>query len=261
MLTITFRHDAGGDLRAMLRGLLAAWRRTRQGGAIQELWGHKVSASVRATEVTHGMRHGRHPHIHVLLRCSKWSREERRMLFERWARAVVDELGDDARPTAAHGLDFTDVFDAACAPSRYLAKLGLELTGTAKEGRGGSRSPWQLAADASDGDPQSVKLWHDYVASTKGHQMIRLDDRAQQHARWWAFANAVATDGDGGPSCIREVDLWPEDVRALRIAERSHATMLDDILSACEQSEHPQEAARDWVTWAKGHAAFPLEDE
>lgn len=251
ILTITIRHKAGGDLREQLRGLLAAWRRARQGGALQRIWTAKVSASVRATECTHGCRHGWHPHIHVLLRSKEWTSDERAVLFQRWHAAVLRELGEAALPTAAHGLDFTDVFDAATAPTRYLTKLGLELTGTAKEGKRGSRTPWELAQDAADGDPQSVKLWRDFVDATKGHQMIRLDDRAQTHAKWFALMNAIARDDEfDGPSPVREFELWPEEVAALRRGERRHPTLLEDVLRDAETTEDPEGALRRWVSWS-----------
>ena len=138
MPTVTMRHQVGPDLRPQLRGLMAAWRRTRQGGAVQALWSEKVEASVRATETTHSRANGWHPHSHVLLHGSNWTRSERQVLFNRWRRVVVDELGTVATPTAEHGLHWTPWFDASSAPTAYLTKVGLELSGAGKEGRWGS---------------------------------------------------------------------------------------------------------------------------
>lgn len=221
---------------------------------MQKVWSRIVRATVRATEVTYSRANGWHPHIHVLARlgkCETWTRSDRDALFARWRDAVVDELGPQAEPTAQRGLHFTREFDASVAPAHYLTKLGLELSNQGKEGRRpGSVSTWRLAELAAEGDESARRLWHAYVTSTKGHQMIRLDDRAQEHARWWLFCNAVATDGEGEPARVTDVELWPEEVAVLRRGECFQPSLVDDVLRGCEtESDARAEVAR-WVSWS-----------
>jgi hypothetical protein len=253
ILTATFRHRHGGDLALQLRGLMTSWRKAHQGNALgmQRIWADRVSASVRATEVTHSRANGFHPHLHVLMRSKFWSRDARATLQKRWERAVVEHLGERARPTARRGLHWSCEFDSEDTPAHYLTKLGLEVSGAAKEGRGGSRSHWQLAMDAAKPDAQhDVRLWREFVMSTKGRQAIRLDPRAESAARTWleaTAANARALAGEqetADASPVREVELWPDEVQALRWGERHHPALLDDLLADAEQTGDPAGAMR-----------------
>jgi hypothetical protein len=266
MLTATFRHRERRPLAQQVKGLMAAWRAMHQGGKVEDLWSSHVTASVRATEVTHGTRHGWHPHIHALLRSDMWPRADREVLQARWSRAVIEHLGPEATPTARRGLWWSPSFDASIASGFYLTKLGLEIVGSGKSGRGREhRSQWELAADAAEGrDRRDVALWHEFIDGTKGRQMIRLDDRAKAAAREWLEAQREArdlVDGDGDlvegetfDSRPREVALWDVDVAALaklRHAEAHHPSLLDDVLRDAEATGDPEAAVRRWVSWAE----------
>ena len=253
MLTGTVRHRAGGDLRRQLKGLMRALRRVKQGGAVQRIWGERVSMSVRTTEVTWG-QHGWHPHVHLLVRSKKWTPKERDVLDRRWRDVVVDELGTEATPNA-YGLHWSEPFDSDVAPSGYLTKLGLELSGAGKKGRAGGRTSWELAEDAVTGDAQSRRLWGEYTTATKGSQMIRLDSRASYEADKWIqlhppdWSDTAPPPEDFKPLVPVEVELYPEEVRALRAGERKHPTLLDDVLRSAESADDPEAAVRDWVRW------------
>lgn len=261
MLTATTRHRVRRPLAGQVKGLMGAWRDAHQGGAVQALWERNVSASIRATEITHGTRWGWHPHIHALLRTEMWPRSERELLQKRWERAVVVHLGAEARPTAKRGLWWSPSFDASVASGFYLTKMGLEITGAGGKGKrgGGHRSHWELAQDAADGDRQDVALWHEYVDGTKGRQRVRLDSRAADAAAEWLEKQREASgkvDGDGDlvddvfDSRPREVALWDVDKAALskvRRAELQRPTLLDDLLRLAEVTGDPESTMRHFL--------------
>jgi hypothetical protein len=272
LVTVTYRHRnaAGQPLKASLDALMRAWRRTRQGGryGVQGIWERKVSASVRATEVTTGMPHGWHPHVHVLIRSEAWTREERDKLFDAWSRAIVAELGEDARPTSRRGLDMTPPFSADAAPSLYLVKMGLEVAGVAKEGGRGRWTPAQIAEHAVAGDPRAALLWKEYACATRGHQAVRLDSRAQEAALSFIegskLSERVSGDDTGPSQPSREVELRALDVNALhrmRIGEVHHPQFLEAMLADAETSADPEAALRDWLRFASPARELVTEHE
>jgi hypothetical protein len=256
MLTVTLRHRPGMRLKELLAGLSAAWRRTRQGGRIQRVWSERVSASVRALEMTYG-GNGWHPHIHVLLRTTEWDDDERDALLAGWKRAIERELGAAVRPDDEHGLVWSAPFDASAPDkanrARYLAKLGLETTGLAKEGRGGSLTPWQIAAIATKGDDAAKSLWWEYVDATRGRRMIELDDRAQEaYERALLEQRSEGGDVDDLQPPIR-IDLKRDDLRALRRLERTMPTIMAIVLAAAESGG--RRAVGEWIAYARADAA------
>lgn len=255
MVTLTVRHHHGRGLKELRDGIANAWRRARQGGKIQRVWSGRVSASVRAFEVTYG-DNGWHPHIHVLLRTSEWSEDERDALQARWERAIVKELGADAKPDDLHGLVWSEPFNASketeAKQARYLSKLGLEVAGVAKEGRKGSRTPWDIACDAAAGDSRALWLWREFYASTKGRRAIELDDRAaaaDKRALEIASVNVPEPEGAALPTII---EVKRDDVRALRHLERRIGAIMCIVLRAAE--ERGAEGVREWVAYARADA-------
>lgn len=275
MLTLTVRHSDAMGLAELLRGLRKAWRRTRQSGSVQRLWKLHVAASVRAVEITRG-KNGWHPHLHVLILVDGWPTWEPSMLVETWQTMVARELGSDCTPDDEHGLRWSNDVD-----DRYLAKLGLEMTGAAKE-----NSAWALAEAASalyavarrlrdrdarmlayaEGD-QSRAIFQEYETATKGCRAIELDDRAARLARQGEAAR-LATDGvrvpDNDemqhPAPAYEIsmggsvqsDAGPLSVmRALRILERDERNILHAVL--CVAARAPPDpvaaelAVRAWL--------------
>jgi hypothetical protein len=256
MLTLTLRHRQGFPLKDLRDGLMAAWRRTRQGGCIQRVWTERVSASVRAQEITYG-ENGWHPHIHVLLQTTEWDEDERDALQARWEAAVVRELGEHCRPDDLHGLVWSEPFDASRdsgARATYLTKLGLETTGLAKEGRHGSKTPWDVARAAALGESRSLWLWREFATATKGKRMIELDDRAQAAAK---RALELACDGEDA-GVFREVariEVKRDDVRALRHIERRIGAIMAIVLRAAETGG--ESAVRTWIAYARANAWKP----
>jgi hypothetical protein len=242
MLTATLRHNAGMALDDEKTGgkvtkpgtygaLTRAWRRTRQGGKVQAIWSERVTASVRATEVTYA-EHGAHPHVHVLLRTSEWTDEERQLLLDKYREAIARELGTEGTPDAVHALTWSEPFDADDARGRalYVAKLGLELSGAGKVGKKGSRTHWQVAQRAAAGDSRARALWSRFYAATKGRRMLELDARANEAAD--AFLQQDPVDGSG--EAMGSIRVRRDDVRALRFWERHNRGIFAEILRAAE---------------------------
>lgn len=254
LLTLTHAHrDAAGDpLKPRLQGMMRALRRFKQGGRFQRLWSERVSASIRTSEMTVGFPNGWHPHIHMLIRSKPWPVDDRRELFQRWSSAIVAELGASAAPSVRRGVDLTACFDSSAAPSLYLTKMGLELTGQGKHGRNGRWSPVDLAQRAVAGEKLAAALWREYCVATKGHQAIRLDDRASTAADAWLEAQKSDHEMGGESSVPVEVRLDMLAMQKLRNGERKHPTLLDDLLRDCEQSASPETTVREWIRYSSG---------
>lgn len=169
MLSLTVRHALGNDLRRVRRGVSGSWRRVNQGRKSATLRAmFHVKHSVRALEVTHG-ENGWHPHLHVLLFCDAEPEPGAiEYLREQWIAAVEAELGKEHAPDWSHGVVLTPG-----GAGGYLAKLGLEVTHHhTKSARRSSRTPWEIALDAVDGDKASAALWRRYCADMKGARQL-----------------------------------------------------------------------------------------
>ena len=185
LLTLTVRHRYGDELAALRQGVANAWTRFIN-GAPWKLFRERVGfvGFIRALEVTHG-GNGWHPHLHVVLLVQDGAAlaAELAWLSERWQACVVRELGAAAEPDAAHGVDLRP-----CYRADYLAKLGLEVTApSGKGGRGGNRTPWQIAADLcalphahdarsaeeiADDRAQDAYLWTTWCEDMRGARML-----------------------------------------------------------------------------------------
>jgi hypothetical protein len=254
MVTVTLRHREGVPLKRLRDGLARAWRRTRQGGRIQRVWEERVTATVRAAEVTYGAN-GWHPHIHVLMRTTEWDEDETDELTRKYARAIERELGPDFRPSDARGIVWSTPFDAddgdAERRGAYLAKLGLEVAGVGKHGRAGGMSPWELAERAVSGDERSKSRWWEYFEATRGRRMVELDDRASAAAERAEQAKARLEEPEHvDPPTIIEVKR--DDVRALRrLEQRGMLGIMATILEAAEAGGAA--AVAEWIAYAREH--------
>ncbi len=247
MVTLTVRHRPGQPLAWLLRGLAKAWRRTRQGGLLQEIWTERVSASVRAWEVTRGQA-GWHPHIHALLRTSAWTDEERALLLERWLAAVERELGPECVPWEAHALRWSTPIDASALTererARYLVKLGCEIAGDKTSRKPGTRTAWAIAEGAANGSESDAALWREYSAATRGRRMIELDDRASGFAK--QFRELQEPPEREPDVCIVPIDTL--EMRALREYERfCDRTVFATMLADAAKAEKPALVIQTWI--------------
>lgn len=164
MVTLTLRHRSGAALAPMLVQLFDAWRATRATRAVREVFAARVSASARALEVTWSERNGWHPHIHLMLRTSDWTDEERATLEREWLARVPGLAGV--------AVQWSDT------PAKYLAKLGAEVAGVAKEAKRGHFNAWQIAR-AALGSASFAELWREYQQAMHGKRILELDERAK----------------------------------------------------------------------------------
>lgn len=170
MLTLTMSHHAGEALAGLIDQLFSAWRKVRSRRAVREIFAARVSASVRALEVTWGTN-GWHPHIHLLLRTEEWTDAERRVLASEWLRCV-----EGNRTRAVVWSSPIEAWHTARA--RYIAKLGAEVAGVAKECKNGNLSAWQIAERAIS-DERFVPRWREYQEAMRGRRALEFDERAK----------------------------------------------------------------------------------
>lgn len=169
MLTLTVKHGQRDSLRRLRTGLALAWRYFWQGRTGQAMRHDlRIAHYIRHAEQTHG-EHGWHPHLHVvLLTTRKLGEHEERFIAERWQDSVQRALGIAQTPDLAHGAHLTDSF-----ARDYLTKLGLEIAAiSSKEGRNGSRTPWQIAEGAARGVGADIKLWRQYCEEMRGARQL-----------------------------------------------------------------------------------------
>jgi hypothetical protein len=177
LLSLTFRHGLGNDLRAARKGLANAWRGMARGKPWERFKrALGVVGTVRAMEVTHGPN-GWHPHLHVLVLCRPgWEAATMpdglpvdEWIADRWSAMVCRYLGDEHQPDEAHGVGWTP-----CTDGRYLSKLGLEVSDPGrKHGRNANRSPLDIAADLVDRGHRSDRtLWRSYCLAMHGARQL-----------------------------------------------------------------------------------------
>jgi hypothetical protein len=220
MLTLTARHNAKTDLAAFLSDLKGAQKRFRQSRGWRSL---PLVGSIVATEVTHG-RNGWHPHGHILLIFDAPSSDALAAvegLRSEWSRSLF-KVGRDCN---AAGFQCQN----ATAAGNYIAKWGAaeELTlGKSKLGRGsGSRSPWQLLADAGAGDKRACALWVEFALAFKSRRQLVWSRGLKVLAGVNEVSDDVAADAeaDADPVTLR---AWPGCSDDWRSARRRSASLL-----------------------------------
>lgn len=178
--TFTIRHDRTMSLKDSLSTLKEAYRYVTSTRAFKD-WKQEAGliGDITATEITIG-QNGWHPHMHRLLFLDKPASSQdlnrlKKDLYFMWARAV-EKVG--GQPVSWEAFDIQLISTGQENLASYIAKvhepdrIGLELSlSDIKTGRAtGSLTPFQLL----DLDtPEAARLWHEYVAATKGRAAIR----------------------------------------------------------------------------------------
>lgn len=176
MMTLTVPHHGYETARRLREGVAEAWRKCIAGKAWTKRRDAFEIAFIRSLEITHG-KNGWHPHLHVLVLTRDLDEAEAAdlsaWLFDRWAKTTKRlGLGD----VSARGFQFERT-DSEEAAGEYVAKWGTDAQfgvdceiakAHVKVSRKGGRTPWQILADAMDGDPASVMLFREYAAAFKG---------------------------------------------------------------------------------------------
>lgn len=183
MATLTVPHHTYQECRELRDGVALAWRKLAAGAP----WGRikstfKVVGMLRAMEVTHGGS-GWHPHLHVLILTEVLTDDEAGelsfRLFERWA-GVVERMQLGGCSPDAYSFERAEKTAAA---GDYVAKWGCDselVRGHTKLGRGANRSPWQLLADAADGDQEAARLFREYGYAFKGARQLTWSQRLRK---------------------------------------------------------------------------------
>ncbi|MGH1492073.1 MAG: hypothetical protein ACRBK7_22240 [Acidimicrobiales bacterium] len=189
-ITLTFPHGLGDSLKDSLATVVKGWKSlvsgagyygTRQDdgsiiGGAKERWG--IIGNVRAIEITDGLAHGWHPHLHVLcfhdepLSPEDGSLQEFRAWWsDRWSRWIKRTLKRDVHHE--RGVDAIPVRNTA-GIGEYVSKIHFELVRSdLKHGRRQNRTPWQIAIDAADtGDCRDMARWVEYCEATKGKWVV-----------------------------------------------------------------------------------------
>lgn len=175
----TIPHHAAESCAALRDIVAGSWRRAIQGKAwksARKEWG--IIGYIRALEVTFG-KNGWHPHLHVLFLTRELSQAEegefRVWLAERWADAVLKfSKSKDARHLKTVNTEVGFGLQRAASKSAagdYVAKWGADseiAKASSKVSRKGGRSPWQLLADAREGDHQARMAFREYASAMKG---------------------------------------------------------------------------------------------
>ena len=169
MMTLTASHKRGDDLRNQLDGMKRAKQKLRQSRSWRNLK-DEIAGTITATELTHGSN-GWHTHFHELLFVDVGTGTEGHavaaveLLRAEWLRSLV-KVGMTGGKAAF------DVQGAEKA-GQYIAKWGAAEELTLREHKKGKgRTPFQLLADAKDGDKQAGALFVEYALAFKGRRQL-----------------------------------------------------------------------------------------
>jgi hypothetical protein len=226
MLTLTFPHDMGMRLAALMPLLADGFRSLIRGRPWRRLRDDLgIVGTIRAVEVTHGGS-GWHPHAHVLIFMHgelDAAGIAALLLYvrPRWARWITSQ--GYRLPHDTHGADI-GICRSAEEAGNYVAKTqdgrsaGNEMArGDMKQGRAGSRTPFEILDDFRwTGDVEDLALWHEYETATKGHQCITWSPglRAIVGAEAEMTDEQLAEQEIGGDDvAVIPAEVWREVVR------------------------------------------------
>ena len=183
--TFTIAHRKHHELRPMWRGMNRAWKRLQDSAGFRALVDDLGVEVVRGLEATRNGYTGWHPHFHVLIFCMRPLDDDTRtrmrdVLSAEWESAVLLELGEEHRPSAERGVDLRPA-----RSSKYIAKLGLELTSTMTKDaeKGGHLSPWAIARKAAEGRGRYVHLWREWQTAMAGARALNWPRAKHSHLR------------------------------------------------------------------------------
>ncbi len=174
LVTLTFPHGLGDVLATILKKFSKAQRVFKSGkAAVARREKIGFLGEIRTLEVTHGAN-GWHPHAHSLWILDHVPTQEemeaiQSEVYQAWRNACLKSGLPE--PSKEHGVDVRGARNAAA----YVAKWGFAMEiagGTSKRGKTGSRSPWQLLADATEGDQRAALLWREFALAFFGKRQL-----------------------------------------------------------------------------------------
>lgn len=234
LLTLTIRHRKHHKLEDLWEALSTAWGAVTSGRSWvkdRELFG--VRGTIRTVEYTHSPDTGHHLHVHAVIVFEdpispEMMEEFGYRAFARWERAltrkgfdaVADRGGLDMRPIHLSG-------DSIEAVAEYVSKAAFEVTSSAtKQGRGDSRSAFQILADAVQGEADSIELWWSWERVSSGKKQVTYS----RGLREWARIGREKTEEE-----IVSEDLKGEDL--LVIPPETWKVIVDDVADLLDAIE------------------------
>ncbi|MEC4612909.1 protein rep [Tsukamurella tyrosinosolvens] len=201
LLTLTASHRLHEQLGGLWKDIDRSWARFTVGMPWRNLKRAGMTGYIRSTEVTHSFWTGWHVHFHVLLFFGsntavddQWDAlVNHRRLTDSWISAVAEtgrvagHKGQDLAPVDLEHLQVADIPGTRTPGSDLAAYLTKNTRwdgadevarGSVKEGRGGSRTPFQILRDlALVDDPVSdggadLDLWHQWEFFSQGHRQM-----------------------------------------------------------------------------------------
>lgn len=182
MWTATVSHDYGDRLEAMRRGIADAFSGVLRGAPWRRFRDRYGIDTIRRLESTIGS-HGWHPHLHVMILSDRpIPAHEWAWLDDRWCTMVDRYLG--AEHVGLEGIRAqVETIRSRDGASRYLTKLGLELTDAfaSKSARNGNRTTWGLLAaieaHVHDRSPPKeldrwIAQWDEWVRGMRGAKQL-----------------------------------------------------------------------------------------
>lgn len=191
-MTLTLRHKKRNNLAELWDALSYCWRgitgtASWRGGV--RMIGDKerfgIEHFVKSVELTHGLKNGFHPHLHVVLFLNKVLSDDelavlRNRFYERWSNAALRK-GLDA-PTKVRGIDIKQVVSGAESLKKlasYLAKgnvgkLSYEVAdGAMKIAKGDNRTMFQVLGDLGvRKTTRDLAIWREYERVSTGRRQI-----------------------------------------------------------------------------------------
>lgn len=178
LLTLTFPHGLGDDLKSIVDQSLKAYSKVfsgKAGSKLRERIG--LDGTIRAIEVTHGVANGFHPHFHVLLFLDPAKAFTpayvHSQIAPRW-QAVCVSAGLPL-PSLERGCH-VDGGEKAAAYVSKGSNWGLEseiTKGQSKVAKGvKGRTPFALLRDYVEGDKQSGALFAEYAKVFQGKRQL-----------------------------------------------------------------------------------------
>jgi hypothetical protein len=177
MVTLTVRHDLSTTLEAEKRAVSAAFRKAQQGKIYERLRSRDgMVGAFRTMEVRYSTATGWHLHIHALVPVIADDVDAARGTANRMVGRYLDRLGKEGMDAVREGQDVTLCYDPQGA-GQYAAKGALEVSlSEPKRGKTGSLHPFELLAQADEGDARARRLFIEYARTMPGTPQGRITD-------------------------------------------------------------------------------------